>query len=102
MKAIEILDWICRESIEGEFLNIVEVPEEGEHSWEQNEEWWTNMFGACPPHPIIAGKYLYYYRSSFYGEYITDNHGNITLPDAEIELPTESDFDYIYLYKLED
>lgn len=42
MKAIEILEWICKESIEGEFLNIVDVPETS--WWEQNEEWWMQMF----------------------------------------------------------
>ena len=102
MKAIDILDWIIRQSVEGEILNIVVVPEEGEHSWEQNEEWWTQMFGNFPSSPAPAGTYLYYYRSSFYDEYITDNNGYIKTPDVKIEIPTDSDFDYIYLYKLED
>lgn len=101
MKAIDILDWIVRKSIEGELLNIIVVPNEGEHSWEQNEEWWTQWCGACPPHPVEQGGYLYYYESQI-DEYITDANGNIKEPDVTIELPTDSGFDYIYLYKLED
>lgn len=104
MKAIEVLDWIIRESIDGVILNIVTVPNEGVYSWEQNEGWWKDMFGACPPHPVEQGAYLYYYRSATnaFHEYITDANGNIKNPDAEIELQPLSDVDYIYLYKLED
>lgn len=100
MKAIDILEWIYRESIEGELLNIIEVPEEGENEWEQNEEWWNNMFSAFPPHPIAAGRYLYYYQDA-----ICDTiyfNGQYHAPDAQIELPTEDGFDYINLYRLKD
>lgn len=100
MKAIEILEWICRESIEGEFLNMIDVPEDGDNEWEQNEEWWNYMFGACPPHSIPAGRYLYYYYSSC-GESICLN-GKEFDADAEIELQTPDGFDCIYLYKPED
>lgn len=102
MKAFDILKWICTFSIEGENLNIVEVPEEGEHEWEQNEEWWINQFGMYPPHPIAAGKYLCYYQSSGIEAGIPNSKGLWEDADAEIELPTESGFDYIYLYKVED
>lgn len=95
MKAIEILDWICRESIEGEFLNIIEVPEEGENEWEQNEDWWINQMGMYPPYPIEKGRYLYYYTSAISDE--IDN-GCYVQPNATIELSNE----YILLYKVED
>ena len=104
MKAIEILEWICRESINGEDLNIIEVPEEGESSWEQNEEWWNNYFGACPPHSVSAGKYLYYYESSLGIEWIVTRLGKQE-PDATIEVgynDAKECWDYIHLYKLED
>lgn len=101
MKAIEFLNWIVGHSIEGKLLNIVVVPNEGEYSWEQNEEWWTQMFGNYPPCQVEEGGYLYYYKSQI-DEYITDANGNIKEPEVTIELPTDSGFDYIYLYKLED
>lgn len=101
MKAIDILEWICRESINGEDLNIVEVPEEGDNEWEQNEEWWTNMFGMYPPHPVSEGKYLYYYEDAAIGE-MRDLRDAYVAPDAIIEIPVENGFDYINLYKLED
>ena len=100
MKATEILEWIVKESIEGEFLNFVDVPEEGDNEWEQNEEWWNNMFGNCPPHAIAAGKYLYYYDSSY--PYAIHYGMSCFNPDAQIEIPVDDGFDYIYLYKLED
>ena len=105
MKAIDILNWICKESINGEDLNTIDVPKEGEYEWEQNEDWWLSMFGSYPPSPIEAGKYLYYYRSSMNRhDYITDEFGNMTEPNAEIEIPSVQggDFEYIYLYKIDD
>lgn len=104
MKAIEVLNWIIRESIEGEILNTIYVPKEGREQGLQNWKWWDAMFGARPRKCLEQGTYLYYYRSStneFFG-YITDVTGKVRIPDAIIDLPTESDFDYIYLYKLED
>lgn len=99
MKATEILEWIVKESINGEFLNFVDVPEEGNEEWEQNEGWWLNQFGMYPPCPIEKGKYLYYYTSAIDEE--IDN-GCYVQPDATIELSDEHGFDYIYLYKVED
>lgn len=99
MKAIDILEWIVKESINGEFLNLVDVPEEGNEEWEQNEGWWLNQFGMYPPCPIEKGKYLYYYTSAIDEE--IDN-GCYVQPDATIELSDEHGFDYIYLYKVED
>lgn len=96
MKAIEILDWICNESIEGEFLGIVNVPV----WWEQSEEWWLQEFGGVPPYAIGEGKYLYYYTSQIPDEVCYA--GCYIEPDAEIELSTEDGFDFINLYKVED
>ena len=101
MKAIQILEWVVKESIDGEFLNFVDVPEEGENEWQQNEEWWNVWCGNYPPHPIKCGHYLYYYQSA-----ICDTiylNGQYYGPDAQIEIPDDkSGFDYIYLYKVED
>ena len=100
MKAINILTWIVKESIEGEFISFVDVPEEGENEWEQNEGWWNTWCGSCPAHPIQSGHYLYYYQSA-----ICDTiyfNGQYHEPDAQIEIPTDNGFDYIYLYKVED
>lgn len=101
MKTKDILEWVVGESINGEFLNFVNVPEEGENEWEQNEEWWNNMFGACPPHSIPAGRYLYYYDSSY--PYAIHYEGKSCFnPDVQIEIPVDDGFDYIYLYKVEE
>lgn len=35
MKAKSILDWIVKESINGELLNMIEVPAVGDEEWEQ-------------------------------------------------------------------
>ena len=96
MKAITILEWIIEESICGEQIGIVDVPEEGDNEWQQNEEWWCTMFGNCPPSPMPSGKYLYYYESQI--DYTIDHKQ----PDAQIEIPTASGFDYINLYKIEE
>lgn len=104
MKAKDILEWICRESINGDYLNVVDVPEEGENEWEQNEEWWYNHFGMCPPFPVVSGKYLYFYASQVFPN-VYDSNGCECDADAQIELPNEDNmwgYDYINLYKLED
>lgn len=49
MKAKEILDWIIKESINGEILHYIDVPEQGDAEWEQNENWWWNMLRSLPP-----------------------------------------------------
>ena len=100
MKATEILEWIVNEPVSGEFLNFVDVPEEGNEEWEQNEEWWTGWCGNYPPHPITSGRYLYYYQSAICDTIYFD--GKFNEPDAKIEVPCEDGFDYIYLYKVED
>jgi hypothetical protein len=100
MKATEILEWIVKESINGEFLNLVDVPEEGNEEWEQNEEWWYDWCGSCPPHSIPSGQYLYYYHSVICDTIYSN--GKYNGPDAKIELPCEDGLDYIYLYKVED
>lgn len=101
MKTIEILEWIIKESINGEFLNIIDVPEEGEETFEQNEEWWLNTFGGVPPHPVKPGQYLYFYISSFrsgFGEDYMYPDFSIELPDASMTFGT----DYINFYRIED
>lgn len=98
MKAIEILEWIVNESINGEFLNFVNVPEEGNENWEQNEEWWNTWCGSCPPKPIPSGRYLYYYSGSH--DEIRDKNNYVRTPDVVVHL--EDDEELIYLYKLED
>lgn len=88
-----ILSWIVDQSIDGEYLDIIDVPEEGDESYEQNEKWWIQMFGVCPPRSIPSGKYLYFYTDS-----ISDYLWPKEQPDAEIEI--ENDV-YIYLYKID-
>lgn len=103
MKANDILAWICKESINGEFLNFVEVPDEYDDYNPQTEEWWINEFGACPPCAIAKGKYMYFYASQV-GEDIIDEHGNYIEPDAQIEICNDSGmfgYDYINLYFVE-
>ena len=99
MKAKEILEWICRESICGEYLNTIDITEEEC----QDEEYWINTFGMSPAAPIPAGRYLYYYLTNVCDRIIIN--GKDFEPDAEIELPNEDNMwgcDYIYLYKIED
>lgn len=96
MKVITILEWVIEESICGEQIGIVDVPEEGDGVCDQNEEWWCAMFGNYPPSPIPSGKYLYYYESQI--DTIIDH----TQPDTQIEIPTAIVFDYINLYKIEE
>ena len=79
----EILEWIIVNSIEGEFLAIAIVPEEGNEEWEQNEEWWIHMFGGTPPNAQSSGEYLY-----FYSDTIDDESINGHIYDFEIELGT--------------
>ena len=77
----QILTWICENSINGEFLNMLNVPSEGEEEWEQNEQWWMFAIGAVPPQPIESGVYLYYYTdcvdSDFYDYEIETGYENV-------------------------
>ncbi len=100
MKAKQILEWIVKESVNGEFLNFLEVPDEGTEEWEQNEEWWISQLGATPPAAIQAGRYLYYYSDQLE---MIDYDGQMQkcfTPDVIIE--SVSDNCYIFLYRMED
>ena len=94
MKAIDILKWICENPIDGEVLHMIDIPEEGDNECDQNEEWWYSYFGMCPPSPVPAGKYLYFYT--------TQVDGPDADPDAEIEIPERWGFSYIHFYKIDD
>lgn len=99
MKANDILSWIIRESIDGENLFMLEVPEEGDAEWEQNEEWWVSTIGSAPPAPLAAGRYLFYYSSQICNDVGIESYANVS-PDAEIE--AEPYTDSIYFYLIED
>lgn len=101
MAAKEILNWICKNSINGEFLNIIKVPQEGEEEWEQNEGWWINTFGAAPPRPIPSGEYLYFYESNGFENGMLNENGRLEDSDCVIELSESYGFDHIFLYKIE-
>lgn len=89
------------ESINGESLFLIDVPEEGENEWEQNEGWWKNMFGNEPGSPLSKGTYLYFYDCDV-EHTIKDSKGAYVAPDALIEVPHDNGFDYIYLYRLDE
>lgn len=100
MKAIQILNWIVKQSISGEILNFVDVPAKDDKFDPQDEEWWLNMFGYIPPAPIPEGKYLYYYSGSadeinFDGEF-----ERVFEPDCTI--CCADDEELIYFYRMED
>ena len=95
-KATKLLEWICRGSVLGENLFIVDIPENNE--FESQEEFMIQYFGNSTPFEIPGGKYLYYYRSS--EDWATDQKGNYIEMDAEIEIPTNDGFDSIYLYRI--
>ena len=97
MKALEILQWICDNSVNGEFLSIIEVPMQGIDEDQQNRAWWERMFGFAPVELIEDGKYLYFYSSQIDLE-------NEPKPDAHIVLHS-TDYTYgeevVYLYKID-
>lgn len=97
MKASQVLEWITSQAIEGEFLDLVDVPEEADDFNPQTEEWWLNFCGGVPPMAIPAGKYMYFYRSKY--DEISYN-GKYFAPDAEVELVGDNDI--IYFYRIED
>lgn len=104
MKAKVFLEWICRENIRGELMGMIDVPKEGDHEWEQNEDWWYDHFGMTPPAPIAEGEYLYFYVTQVDCDVTTDD-GVIVEPDAQIELCNMDNMygcDYINLYKIND
>ncbi len=88
-----ILSWIVDKSIDGEYLGIIDVPEEGSEDYEQNEKWWMRTIGECPPRSIPSGKYLYFYTDCISCYDIPDFQ-----PDAEIDSYGGVS---IYLYKIE-
>lgn len=92
MKAIDILRWISSECVDGEYIVMIDVPES------QNEEWWIDRFGNCPPFPAEKGTYLYFYTDAIC--YCTDNYP-CELPDIEIEIPVRHGFEYINFYKID-
>ncbi len=89
----KILSWIVEDSINGEFLSIIDVPEEGDESYEQNEGWWISMLGACPPYPVKPGKYLYF---------CTDSISDYCFPDEDYDAEVDAGDDCRFLlYKIE-
>ena len=98
MKAIQILKWAVRESINFEFLNFVDVPDEHDKFMPQTEEWWQNFCGGCPPAPIAAGKYLYFYRDQYDEINYDGEYERVFEPNATVEV----DGTEIYLYMIED
>lgn len=98
MKQQTILDWIVRESINGEHLGFVDVPAENDKYCPQKEEWWLSFCGGVPPKPIPSGHYLYYYREQY--DEIKDKNGNIQEPDCEIEISSNGHIETMYLYKI--
>lgn len=96
MKAKDVLDWIVVNSINGEFLSMIEVPKEA------NNEWWEIYFGFPPEQQVEEGEYLYYYASQICDD-IKDEFGNVIEPDAKIEICNTGDMydnDVVLLYKL--
>lgn len=100
MKTSIILEWICRKNINGKFVNIIEVPNEGDKEFEQNEGWWIDTFGGLPPFPIAEGKYFFYYESAI--SYCIQHDGILYAPTAQVEIPVVNGYDYVYLYLIED
>ena len=99
MKAIEILKWICEDSINGEFLNTIEVPEAGVEEDKQNRQWWITQFGFAPYQILEPGTYLYFYASQID---VTDHYIE---PDAHIVIENEDNmwgYDYVNLYRIGD
>lgn len=95
MKAIEILDCIMYMGLNGADLTKIEVPSINDEYAPQNEEWWTNAIGFCPPHPIEEGSYLVYFSCC----------GGLMTAEKEYKEDLEIQDDEgcpIYLYKVED
>lgn len=92
---------MCRDAILGEYCNIVDVPEEGDEDWQQNESWWSNTFGGVPPQSAEPGKYFYFYESNMPDPIVLED-GTVPDPDVKIEIPWDSTFDHIYMYKIDE
>lgn len=105
MKAINVLEWIVNQSINGEYLNFVDIPQEGVHVGEQNNDWWMNMFGGIPNTRVEAGRYLYLFVTDMCS--YDDACGfNPFDPDFYIELSGDEnsmfDTEFINFFKMED
>lgn len=96
----QALDWVVGHSINGEFLNIIVVPEKGNEWGEQNDGWWMQMFGALPNETLAEGTYLYFYTSQIPDD-VDNNFGRIFDPDMSLKL-FNNGYDWINFYKLED
>lgn len=97
MKTIDIFNWFVVNSINGEFLSIIDVPEEA------SDEWWEFRFVSHPKQKVVKGTYLYYYASQICDD-IKDEFGNVIEPDAKIEICNTDDmydYDVVLLYKME-
>ena len=98
MKAIDLLEWVVSESISGEDLLILNIPQDAD------DEWFVNALGNKPDKKLTEGKYLLYYESSLGIEWIVTRFGKQE-PDATIDAgytDAKECWDYIHLYKLED
>lgn len=101
MKASFILEWIIGYDISGDKLETIDVPDANDEFEPQNEAWWIERLGGLPPAPIPAGHYLCYSREDY--DEIADEHGNIELPDAEVETPGNNGyFRPMYLYRIDE
>lgn len=98
MKAIDILDWIVRESIEGEDLLLIDVPSVDDEDVPQNDEWWNNMVGESPEKMVDAGRYLVLYPDDARDFICTPTMEYV--PDATIRINDGETI--VYIYKVED
>ena len=94
-RLLKIINWFCYESIEGEHLQVVEIP--NNDSDNSQERWIMDYFGGCIPSEIEGGKYLCYCRNDL-GDWVHDGFGYIE-PDGEVEI--NGGDDYIYLYRID-
>ena len=102
MKASYLLECLIASNINCAHVGVINVPEEGEKEWEQNEGWWQEHFGNYPPCPISDGKYMYFCESDMEQCDLYDERGAYYAPDTTIEIPVEHGFDYIYLFKIDE
>ena len=97
MKKSKILDWILDNNINPILLQRINVPEEGDEEYQQNEEWWIDIFGATPSAPVMPGKYFYFYASRVVADELEY--------DAQIEVCNEDTmfgYDYINFIRIEE
>ena len=80
MKALDLLRWIADNDVDGKNLTIIDVPAE---PW-QTEDWWTENVGGLPPHPVRAGRYMYFGSDEGVAD-VYDRHCAYVAPDFEVE-----------------